>query len=132
MMTDRPNGTLYVGVTSDLIRRVWEHREGIIAGFTERYGLKRLVYYESLSVAALKCKFLEEECKFRTEANKFNGKKFTLALGVVIDFMTAAPPEGFAALRRSKPILISGNKCAYHAQQWRRAWDLIAQRRSDL
>jgi putative endonuclease len=41
------NGTLYVGVTRDLIRRVWEHREGIIAGFTERYGLKRLVYYES-------------------------------------------------------------------------------------
>jgi hypothetical protein len=80
----------------------------------------------------LKGKFLEEERKLRTEVNKFNGKKFTLALGVGIDVMTAGPPEGFAALRRSKPILISENKCAYHAQQWRRAWDLIAQRRSDL
>jgi putative endonuclease len=37
---------LYVGVTNDLVRRVWEHREGIIPGFTKRYGIKRLVYFE--------------------------------------------------------------------------------------
>ncbi len=47
MMTNRPNGTLYVGVTSDLARRVWEHREGVAEGFTKRYGLKRLVWFES-------------------------------------------------------------------------------------
>jgi putative endonuclease len=46
IMTNRPDGILYVGVTSDLIRRVWEHREGLIEGFTKRYGLKRLVYVE--------------------------------------------------------------------------------------
>jgi putative endonuclease len=46
MMTNRPNGTLYVGVTSDLERRAGEHREGLIEGFTRRYGLKRLVYAE--------------------------------------------------------------------------------------
>jgi putative endonuclease len=46
IMTSRPNGTLYVGVTADLVRRVWEHREGLITGFTKRYGLKRLVYFE--------------------------------------------------------------------------------------
>ncbi|MBF0334571.1 MAG: GIY-YIG nuclease family protein [Alphaproteobacteria bacterium] len=46
IMTDRPNGTLYVGVTSDLARRAWEHREGVADGFTKRYGLKRLVYAE--------------------------------------------------------------------------------------
>ena len=46
IMTNRPNGTLYVGVTSDLARRAFEHREGAIAGFTRRYGLKRLVYAE--------------------------------------------------------------------------------------
>lgn len=46
MMTNRPNGTLYVGVTNDIARRAYEHREGVIAGFTKRYGLKRLVYYE--------------------------------------------------------------------------------------
>jgi putative endonuclease len=46
IMTNRRNGTLYLGVTSDLSRRVWEHREGLVAGFTKTYGLKRLVYYE--------------------------------------------------------------------------------------
>ncbi len=46
IMTNRPNGTLYVGVTNDLSRRVWEHREGAADGFTKRYGLKRLVYAE--------------------------------------------------------------------------------------
>ena len=46
IMTNRPNGTLYVGVTGDLARRAWEHREGLVAGFTRRYGLKRLVYAE--------------------------------------------------------------------------------------
>ncbi len=46
IMTNKPNGTLYVGVTSDLSRRVFEHREGIYPGFTKDYGLKMLVYYE--------------------------------------------------------------------------------------
>jgi putative endonuclease len=46
MMTNRPNGALYVGVTSDLARRAWEHREGVVDGFTRQYGLKRLVYVE--------------------------------------------------------------------------------------
>lgn len=46
-MTDRRDGMLYVGTTSDLARRVWEHRDSVVEGFTERYGLKRLVYAES-------------------------------------------------------------------------------------
>jgi putative endonuclease len=46
IMTNRPNGTLYVGVTDNLARRTGEHREGVIPGFTKRYGLKRLVYAE--------------------------------------------------------------------------------------
>ncbi len=46
MMTNRPNGTLYLGVTADLSRRAWEHREGLYRGFTKRYGLTRLVWYE--------------------------------------------------------------------------------------
>ena len=46
IMTNRPNGTLYVGTTTDLARRAWEHREGVAHGFTKRYGLKRLVYAE--------------------------------------------------------------------------------------
>jgi len=46
IMTNRPNGTLYVGVTTDIARRAWEHRSGLVDGFTKRYGLKRLVYVE--------------------------------------------------------------------------------------
>ncbi|HSU04253.1 MAG TPA: GIY-YIG nuclease family protein [Acetobacteraceae bacterium] len=46
IMTNRPNGTLYVGVTSNMARRAWEHREGIADGFTKRYSLTRLVYAE--------------------------------------------------------------------------------------
>jgi putative endonuclease len=46
IMTNRPNGTLYVGCTTELARRTWEHREGVAAGFTKRYALKRLVYSE--------------------------------------------------------------------------------------
>ena len=46
IMTNRPRGTLYVGVTDNLARRVWEHRQGLVEGFTKRYGLTRLVYAE--------------------------------------------------------------------------------------
>jgi len=46
IVTNRPHGTLYIGVTSDLARRIWEHREQLIEGFTCRYGLSRLVYSE--------------------------------------------------------------------------------------
>ena len=47
IMASQRNGTLYLGVTSDLIKRVWEHRNGIIGGFTKRYGCKMLVWYEA-------------------------------------------------------------------------------------
>jgi putative endonuclease len=46
IMANRQDGTLYVGVTADLARRSYEHREGLAGGFTKRYGLKRLVYAE--------------------------------------------------------------------------------------
>ena len=46
ILTNRPNGILYVGVTNDLIRRIFEHRSGFVDGFTKQHGLKRLVYFE--------------------------------------------------------------------------------------
>ncbi len=46
IMTNRPNGVIYFGVTSNLVRRVFEHRSGFVAVFTKRYGLKPLVYFE--------------------------------------------------------------------------------------
>ncbi len=45
-MTDGPRGTLYIGVTNKLSRRIYEHREGLYPGFTRRYGLKRLVWFQ--------------------------------------------------------------------------------------
>ncbi len=46
IVTNRPNGVLYTAVTSNLTRRIWEHREGLVEGFTRRYGCKRLVWLE--------------------------------------------------------------------------------------
>jgi putative endonuclease len=46
ILTSRPRGTLYVGMTSDLIRRLYQHREGLADGFTKEHGVKMLVYYE--------------------------------------------------------------------------------------
>ena len=46
MLASKRNGTLYIGVTSDLIRRIWQHRQGLVAGFTERYAVHDLVWYE--------------------------------------------------------------------------------------
>lgn len=47
LMSSGPNGPLYCGVTNDIARRTHEHREGRVPGFTRRYGLKRLVWFES-------------------------------------------------------------------------------------
>ena len=46
MLASRPNGTLYIGVTSNLPQRLWQHRTGLVEGFTKRYGVTRLVWYE--------------------------------------------------------------------------------------
>ncbi len=52
ILANRRGGTLYVDVTSDLVRRAFEHREGLVPGFTKRYGIKMLVYYERHDTAA--------------------------------------------------------------------------------
>ena len=46
MMTNKPYGTIYIGVTSNLAARVWQHKNEITVGFTSRYGLKLLVWFE--------------------------------------------------------------------------------------
>jgi len=46
ILASRPNGTLYIGVTSNLIGRVYQHRQNLIAGFTQRYNVHNLVWYE--------------------------------------------------------------------------------------
>ncbi len=46
IVTNKRNGTLYTGVTSNLAQRIWQHKQGIADGFTKRYGTDRLVWYE--------------------------------------------------------------------------------------
>ena len=46
IVTNRPRGTLYIGVTGHLLHRIQEHRDGVLEGFTKRYGLTRLAWYE--------------------------------------------------------------------------------------
>ena len=46
ILASRRNGTLYIGVTSNLIKRIWEHKNDVVDGFTKKYGIHLLVYYE--------------------------------------------------------------------------------------
>ena len=48
ILASRRNGTLYVGVTSDLVKRIKEHRQKLVEGFTKKYGVITLVYFETL------------------------------------------------------------------------------------
>jgi putative endonuclease len=46
IMASKKNGTLYAGVTSNLVKRIWEHKNNMVEGFTKRYGVHQLVWYE--------------------------------------------------------------------------------------
>ncbi|MBW2032233.1 MAG: GIY-YIG nuclease family protein [Deltaproteobacteria bacterium] len=47
LLASKRNGTLYIGVTSDLVKRLWQHKNKMVEGFTEKYNVNRLVYYET-------------------------------------------------------------------------------------
>jgi putative endonuclease len=49
LLASKKNGTLYIGVTNNLVRRVWEHKNNFIEGFTQKYNVHKLVYYEIAS-----------------------------------------------------------------------------------
>lgn len=51
ILSSKRNGTLYIEVTSNLIKRVWEHKNKLVEGFTEKYGVDKLVYYEQFQDA---------------------------------------------------------------------------------
>lgn len=53
ILASKRHGTLYIGVTNDLGRRTYEHREGLVPGFTKRHGIKQLVYFETHATAPL-------------------------------------------------------------------------------
>ena len=75
ILANKPFGTLYVGVTNDLIRRVFEHKQGAVEGFTREYGLHDLVYYEiHESVEAAISREAAETLEARLE-NRFDFKQ---------------------------------------------------------
>ena len=63
ILANKKNGTLYVGVTSDLIKRIWEHKNHLVDGFTKKYEVNALVYYEmheSIKAAILREKQIKK------------------------------------------------------------------------
>ena len=66
ILASERNETLYIGVTSDLIKRVWEHREGVVDGFTKKYSVHKLVYfeqYDDMENAIIREKRLKKWCR---------------------------------------------------------------------
>ena len=71
IMTNKRNGTLYIGVTSNLAQRAWQHKNNLVAGFTKRYGTHTLVWYEThdtMSEAIMREKSLEAGNDFRFQS----------------------------------------------------------------
>ena len=69
ILANQPHGTLYVGVTSDLIQRVWQHKNNLAEGFTQKYGIHLLVYFE-LHATMLDAISREKQIKAGSRAKK--------------------------------------------------------------
>ena len=67
ILASKRNGTLYIGVTSNLIKRVWEHKNKIVEGFSEKYNINKLVYYEQ-------CQDVENAIRWEKRLKKYNRK----------------------------------------------------------
>lgn len=70
IMTNKPYGTLYIGITNDLARRAYEHREGMIKGFTKKHGLKMLIWYAEFSTAVDAISYEKRIKKWRRDWKK--------------------------------------------------------------
>ena len=65
ILTNKPNGTLYIGVTSDLVKRIYEHKNNFVDGFSKKYNTKQLIYYEIFES-------IEEAIKREKQLKKWN------------------------------------------------------------
>ena len=80
ILASRRNGTLYIGVTSDLQKRTWEHKNDLIEGFTKGYSVHRLVYYElhEEMVSAIRREKQIKKMEAGLEAETYRGRKSRL------------------------------------------------------
>jgi putative endonuclease len=80
ILASKRNGTLYIGVTSDLIKRIWEHKNNIVEGFTKRYNVHQLIWYElheSMESAITREKRLKNwKRKWKLELIEINNPKW--------------------------------------------------------
>jgi len=65
ILTNKYNGTLYIGVTNDLIKRIWQHKNKVVDGFTKKFDISRLVYFEE-------CQSINEAIKREKQVKKWN------------------------------------------------------------
>jgi len=70
-----PGGTLYVGITSDLLRRTYEHRQGLAEGFTKKYSVKRLVYFEAHDTAQAA---IQREKEYQALVSRMENRSYSL------------------------------------------------------
>ena len=80
ILASKRNGTLYTGVTSDLKKRAWEHKSNLVEGFTKKYGVHRLAYYELHQdmMSAIK---REKQIKNGTGPGSWNWSRVTIQIG---------------------------------------------------
>lgn len=75
ILTNHKNGTLYIGVTNDLERRMFEHKNKLIEGFTKQYGLNKLIYFETYQYVNDAIEREEHEKMEASVENRFNRKR---------------------------------------------------------
>ncbi|HEY0281923.1 MAG TPA: GIY-YIG nuclease family protein [Rhizomicrobium sp.] len=79
MLASRRNGTLYTGVTNDINRRVWEHKSDLVEGFTKKYGVHILVWYETHEdINAAIAREANQRMESRLETPAYRERKFRL------------------------------------------------------
>src|SRR4051812_16264609 len=102
ILASKPGGMLYVGVTNNLVQRVYEHREGLADGFTKRYGVKRLVYFEARETIAAA---LQEYQAYRAIGKSISSPPAIPAGGIYMKILSADADDGLPGQdRQRRPI----------------------------
>jgi predicted GIY-YIG superfamily endonuclease len=117
ILASKRNGTLYIGVTSDLIKRIWEHKNNMVEGFTKRYGVHQLVWYEvhesMESAIELWCQSLNCELNLPLFTIQHNDTNSFLSYYLIKDGM-----KGFLGSLRQDLQKIFPACCAYFNKRW--------------